>query len=183
MQDYLWHNTVLKLLTLLVAPLICEGIPGQRLSVYVTEAAEGVKFDPQVAPIRGRQRARLGCFRCTSSSLLLQRLVWVWFCVQMSETFWTVEQRSKRSKRTDLSVFGHSSVRRTHTALNMSARVPLLCLRCSLLFFSQPSGIEKVGALICLPLIPTMHLGATLAHLEACVCVFVCVRVSLCETA
>lgn len=70
----------------------------------------------------------------------------------------------------------------THPFEHVSARVPLLCDSCALLFLSQPSGIEKVGALMCLPLIPMMHLGTTLARLEACVLVCACVCVRLCET-
>lgn len=59
--------------------------------------------------------------------------------------------------------------------VSVSAREPLLCHRCVLLFLSQPSGSEKVGTLTRLFLIPTLKLGVTLAHLEAlCVCVLVC---------
>lgn len=34
---------------------------------------------------------------------------------------------------------------RMHAIEDVSARVPLLCHRCALLFLSQPSGSEKVG--------------------------------------
>lgn len=36
----------------------------------------------------------------------------------------------------------------------------LLCHRCPLSFLSQPSGVEKVGTLLCLPLLPVLCLDA-----------------------
>lgn len=44
---------------------------------------------------------------------------------------------------------------------------------------SQLSGIEKVGTLVCLPLVPLLRLGVPQAHLKACVCVCVC---KMCDT-
>lgn len=77
-----------------------------------------------------------------------------------------------------LSVILHSTARlkweyliHTIEHVSVSARGPLLCHRCALLFLSQPSGSEKVGTLMCLPLISMLQLGVTLAHLKKCVCV------------
>lgn len=54
--------------------------------------------------------------------------------------------------------------------VSASARAPQLCHSCAL-FPSQLSGSEKVGTLTCLPLIPMLQPGVTLAHLKLCVCV------------
>lgn len=50
---------------------------------------------------------------------------------------------------------------------------------CSVLSLSQLSGIEKVGTLVCLPLVPLLRPGVLQAHLKARLCVCVC---ELCDT-
>lgn len=58
--------------------------------------------------------------------------------------------------------------------VSVSARVPLLCHRCALLFLSQPSGSEKVGTLMLPPLDSHAAAGCDASSLRSsCVCVCV----------